>query len=263
MQSLDNAGPAGVPSEQTLQVRYTHPLGDFGNFSVSAENPITDLAYNTFTNGVPSGEVTEGTAGGRNYGRTPDLTAKYEIEKKWGHAQVSGVFRDLTYADPANGNRYVAGSGGAIFGFTLNLPRETSVGAQTWFGNGIQKFTPDDFGSVSSAQIDLAALGTSRQVIYPSNEHGITYYAQHVFSPSMRANIGYGFNYMQWQGFLFPDPIDQPLSTHTLHANVIWSPVPQTDFGLEFINGRKVFRDVLNLPPVNADRFEGAFRYRF
>jgi hypothetical protein len=144
---------------------------------------------------------------------------------------------------------------------TLNLGSPaTTIGGQTWFGNGIQKFTPDDFGPVSSAQINN--IGTAQQQLYGSNEHGFAVFASHVFSSALRSNLGYGFNFMNWYSFI-PASAAEPVNTHTLHANVIWSPVKQTDFGFEYIHGIKTFRESLMLPDTAASRFEGAFKYKF
>ena len=249
LESLDNAGASGVPSEQVLQVRYTQH-SKIGNFSFSAENPVTDFASND-----PAGQ-TEATS---KYNPTPDLTGKYEVQPPWGHAQLSGVLRTLAY-DDGKGHRSQAQAGGGIFGATFNLPRRSAIGAQVWFGNGIMKFTPDDFGPVSSAQINN--IGTLLQTLVPSNENGLTVYAAHEWSPQFRSNLGFGYNYMHWNAFIPPDNT-QPVTTHTLHANIIWSPVPAADFGLEYIHGLKTFRDSLNLPETAADRYESAFRFRF
>jgi hypothetical protein len=252
MESLDNAGPAGVPSEQVPQIRYTFGLdrARHSTVSFSAENPATDYA---------GSDATVGTENASQYGPVPDLTAKYETEQKWGHVQASGVLRKLAY-DDGNGHRSTASAGGGIVGTTLALPRKTAVGFQTWFGNGIQKFSPDDFGPVSSAQIDH--INTAQQNLVPSEENGMTSYLSHVFSRWFRSNIGYGFNHMHWNAFI-PADSSQPVTLHTLHANLIFSPVPGTDFGLEYMHGKKSFREMLLLPDATDTRYEFAVRARF
>jgi Porin subfamily len=250
MDSLDNSGPAGVPSELVMQLRYTHPIG-LGKFSFSIENPATDYAGSDSPTDIEQASP---------YNPVPDFTGRYSLGGRWGHVQLSGVLRDLAY-DDGKGHRSAASAGGGIAGLTINLGGPaTSIGGQTWFGNGIEKFTPDDFGPVSSAQIDN--IGTAQQRLYGSNEHGFTVFTSHVFSSAVRANLGYGFNFMNWYSFI-PASATEPVDTHTIHANVIWSPVKQTDFGLEYIHGMKTFRDSLNLPATAASRLEGAFKYMF
>ncbi len=249
LESLDNAGASGVPSEQVLQLRYTKQT-KIGDFSLSAENPVTDYASN---DKIANVELTS------KYNPRPDFALKYEIQRKWGHAQLSGVTRKLAY-DDGKGHRSEAEAGGGIAGVTINLPRRSALGAQVWFGNGIMKFTPDDFGPVSSAQINN--IGTDQQVLIPSNEHGLTIFAAHEFSPALRSNIGFGYNAMHWNHFI-PADSAQPEITHTLHTNIIWSPIPAADFGLEYIHGLKTFRYELNFPESYADRYEAAFKFRF
>jgi Porin subfamily len=250
MESLDNAGPAGVPSEQVPQIRYTFRLDPRSTFGFSAESPATDYAGNL---------TTVGTEQASQYGPVPDLTAKYETEQRWGHVQASAVLRKLAYDDGA-GHRSMASAGGAIVGTTLNLPRKTSIGFQTWFGDGIQRFSPDDFGPVSSAQINY--INTAQQVLVPSPESGVTTYMSHRFSRLFRSNLGYGYDHMYWNAFI-PANSSQPVATHTLHANLIFSPGPLTDFGFEFMRGTKTFRDILNLPEAFDNRYEFAVRSRF
>jgi len=249
LESLDNAGASGVPSEQVLQLRYTRET-PFGDFSVSAENPVTDYASSAKAG---ANELTS------IFNPVPDFTAKYEVQRPWGHIQASGVLRQLAYDDGA-GHRSRANAGGGIFGGTLTMPLRSALGGQVWFGNGIMKFTPDDFGPVSSAQIDN--IGTAQQRLVPSNENGLTVFAAHQFSPELRTNIGYGYNSMHWDAFIPPD-VSEPEITHTLHANVIWSPVPPVDFGFEFIHGLKTFRRELGLAPSTNDRYESAFKFKF
>lgn len=250
MESLDNAGPAGVPSEQVPQVRYTFNLDRRTTLAFSAENPATDYA---------GSDKSVGTENASQYGPVPDLTAKYETEQRWGHVQLSGVLRKLAYDDGA-GHRSTASAGGAIVGTTLNLPRKTAIGFQTWFGNGIQRFSPDDFGPVSSAQINN--INTAQQSLVPSQENGMTSYISHRWSSFFRSNIGYGFNHMHWNAFI-PADTSQPVGLHTLHGNLIFSPTPQTDFGLEYMRGTKSFREILALPDAGDSRYEFAVRSRF
>ncbi len=248
-ESIDNAGPTGVPSEQVPQIRYTQHT-KVGDLSVSAENPVTDYASN---DKLGNTELTS------KYNPVPDLTAKYEIQRKWGHLQASGVLRKLAYDDGA-GHRSEANAGGGILGATINVSPSTAVGSQVFFGNGIMKFTPDDFGPVSSAQINN--IGTAQQVLVPSNENGLTIYAAHVFNEKLRSNVAYGYYSEHWNDFI-PADFTEPTITHTVHINLIYSPVKMADFGIEFIHGVKSFRPVLNTPPASADRIIGGFKFKF
>ncbi len=90
-ETLDNAGPAGAPSERQPQIRWTQPVG-FGAISASVENPQASYATDRYANNAaylanrsvtPTSDAGLPTASNR----LPDLTAKYEVQPSWGHAQ--------------------------------------------------------------------------------------------------------------------------------------------------------------------------------
>ncbi len=225
------------------------PVGK-ASLSFSAENPATDYA----SSAKPGlNELVS------RYNPRPDLTVKYETEQKWGHAQLSAVSRKLGYDDGA-GHRSTANGAGLTLGATINLPRHDTIGFNAWTGDGIMKYSPDEFGPVSSAQI--ANIGTAQQRIVPSLQHGIVLFGGHHFSNQLRSNLGFGFNNQAWQSFI-PADASEPVRTRTVHANVIYSPVRQTDLGVEHIHGVKAFRSELKLPDTPATRYEFAAKYRF
>jgi hypothetical protein len=249
-EKIDSAGPTGLPSQRIPQIRYTMPLGGV-NFSVSAENPVTDYADSLKAG---NNELTS------KYNPTPDFAFKLETEKSWGRAQLSGVVRQLAYADTA-GHKSTATGGGLVAGGTFFLnPQKDYVGGQAWYGDGIAKYTPDDFGPVSSAQIQNTNTATQRLV--PTPEHGMVVYGDHHWSKVMRSNLAFGWNVMGWQNFI-PLDASEPVLTRTLHLNTIWSPIPQADFGIEWMRGTKKFRSGLNLPDTSAERWEFGTRFRF
>lgn len=249
-EKIDSAGPTGIPSQRLPQVRFTMPVG-VANFSVSAENPVTDYADSLKAG---NNELTS------KYNPVPDFAFKLEAEKSWGHAQISGVIRTLAYADAA-GHRSTARGGGMLAGGTFYVnPRKDYLGGQAWYGDGIAKYTPDDFGPVSSAQIQNT--NTAAQRVVPTPEHGMVIYGDHHWSPVLRSNLAYGWNVMGWQNFIPLDP-SEPVLTRTMHVNTIWSPVPQADLGIEYMRGTKKFRTGLNLPDTSAERWEFGTRVRF
>lgn len=261
---LDTTGPTAIPAQQLPQIRYTMPAGR-GFFSLALEAPVTAFGFasSAVTNGNPLyAQAPIGTAvleQPSQYNPRPDITAKYQIDAPWGHVQVSGAQRLLSYDDGA-GHRSTANAGGILFGATYNLKKNYSIGAMTLFGNGIQKYIPDDFFPVTGAQIEN--IGTNAQQLFPTNVHSTSAFIGHTFSPMFRANIGYGYAENTWQPFIPPD-ISQPSSTHTIHANLIYSPVPQVDFGFEYMGGTKTFRQELGLDPVFVDRYQTEFKFKF
>ena len=267
-ETYDNSGPAGAPSERQPQIRWTQPVG-FGAISVSAENPQASYSTNLYANqaAVNASALVTGTSDSglpTASNRMPDLTAKYEIEPSWGHAQLSTVVRLYTYNDGL-GHRASSLADGVIAGLTLNLNEinkhfgQDAAGFQSWVGNP-GKYIPDDFGVQSDFTVNHA--GTSQATVDPQFAVGGEVYIRHFWSKQFRSNLGFGIHRVDWADYV-PAFSSQATLLKTLHANLIWSPMAQFDLGLEYIYGVKTFRTVLNIPDATAHRIEFGARFRY
>jgi len=260
-ETIDSSGPAGVPSERQSQVRLTVPAGS-GAASFSLENPVGDAQLP----GTASGsKFATGGLGDGVVNKMPDLTAKYEINHKLGHAQISGIVRRFNYNDGAGHSASTTGSG-LILGGTLNLGQvaegfgKDQLGGQVWTGNGIGKYIPDDFGQPTSFAVNnpgSAQVSATGQRIY-----GGTVFIKHYWNPQCPSNLALGYNRENFADFIVP-AADQAKVVKTAHLNVFYSPYKSVDLAVEYMYGKKTFRESLGLSDASASRLDFGAKFKF
>jgi hypothetical protein len=260
-ETIDSSGAAGVPSERQSQVRLTYPAGP-GAISFSLENPDGDAQLP----GTSSGSVYAN--GGLSNGvvnKVPDLTAKYEIDNKIGHAQLSVIGRRFYYNDGAGHTASATGTG-LILGGTLNLTQlspafgKDQIGGQLWNGNGIGKYIPDDFAQPTAFAINNP--GTNQVSVTGQRIYGATIFYKHYWNPQWRSNLAFGYNHENFADFIVPAS-DQARTIKTAHLNVIYSPYKNVDLAAEAMYGRKSFRESLGLSDAGASRLEFGAKVKF
>lgn len=260
-ETIDTSGPAGVPSERQPQVRLTYPAGP-GAVSFSLENPDGDAQFagtssgSSFSNGGPSNGIVN---------KVPDLTAKYEIDNKIGHAQLSVIGRRFFYNDGAGHTASATGTG-VILGGSLNLAQlseafgKDQIGGQVWNGNGIGKYIPDDFAQPTAFAVNNP--GTSQVSVTGQRIYGATIFYKHYWNPQWRSNLAFGYNHENFANFIVPAS-DQASTLKTAHLNVIYSPYKNVDLAAEAMYGRKSFRESLGLSDASATRLEFGAKVKF
>ena len=250
-ETFDNAGPSGVPGGHTPQIRYTLPLGKGQQASFSIENPQT--GYQDTRDNIEVATKTN---------LFPDITARYQRGGDWGHVQVSGVIRELGFTDDT-GKRWSKWDGAGIVGATLNLPdgkggyTQDNAGFQAWYG-AMGRYIPDDFGANVASVLavnDGTTAGVGASAIEVQPDTGLTVYAQHWWTPTLRSNLALGLNKQSLASFV-PADSQNAVKTETVHVNLIEQPVPSLDLGIEFMWGRKTFQSSTGLAPANARRVE-------
>lgn len=250
-ETFDNGGPAGVPAERTEQIRYTYPLNKKSVFSVAAEDP--QAGYQDTRGNIEVPSVTE---------PMPDFSLRYQYTSDLLHLQFGAVVRDIAYTDGL-GDRVSHLTGAGLVGATLNLGAidkgfgKDNIGAQYWNG-AIGRYIPDDFGGnvASVLAVDNGTTGTPMTIASKvQNDQGFTAWVQHFWTAKLRSTVAIGYNHLNLAGFL-PVDVTNAIATKTVHANLIYRPVPSVDLGLEGMIGQKQFQKGTDVPPKNAERVE-------
>lgn len=248
-ETLDFAGPAGLPAERTEQIRYTWPVNKTNIFSFAAENPQS--GYQDTRDNIEVASPTE---------PMPDFSIRYQYTTDLLHFQLSGVLRDIAYTD-GYGDRTSHATGAAIIGSTLNLGAvnkvfgKDNIGGQYWTGS-IGRYIPDDFGAnvASVLAVNNGTTGTAKTVETKlQDDQGFTLYYQHFWLPTLRSTVTIGYNHQNLAAFL-PADTANAVATKTVAANLIWQAVPSADIGIEFWLGQKQFQKTTGVPPKNAEK---------
>ncbi len=195
----------------------------------------------------------------------PSLIGKLAYETDRVHIELTGLYRYLL----AKGDKYRS----SVYGWGTSA----SAGIQTWgkdrfviagnLGEGIGNYNEDTFG----LNLDAAPRSKTDKDLksIPSVSGWVGY--EHWWAPYLRSSTTFGYVYMD-SGFIEQDFIEQDNSVGTYHyanyasTNIIWSPVPYVDVGVEYLYGQ---RRVTNSTKVDGHalgdnhRIQATIRWRF
>jgi hypothetical protein len=214
--------------------------------------PITSSACAT--------QASRQTTFGQGQGdKIPDFTTAVVYNAPWGHLNLHGVVRDIYWhtvnaGDPEKGvsDSHVGWAVG--FSGNWNVPiGKDSVAWEAAYGEGAGRYvnsdgppTPDAFVLQDVDSLGGVGEGGRSLKTIPAYLFSVNY--THFWTDTLRSNVAASYWHQDnkdavtgAQGF-FPGNCSSVAAannlysrTYTLHANLIWSPVPQTNFGVEYI----------------------------
>jgi len=211
--SVDFVGPTdGTVFVRQAQLRYTS-----GPWSVSLENPQT-----TVTPYLNSGARFNSGAN-----LVPDVTARWQAKGDWGHFSVAGLLRQFEYQDRSESGAAVSVSG------KFNIGKSDDIRYAVNAGSGIGRYLAFGLGSdvVVDASGDIDAL----------DGYGAFVSWRHVFSPQLRGNLMYSAAHFDNDRAITGLGVTE--RAQSMHANLIYSPFPKLDVGVELIWGQRSLED--------------------
>lgn len=237
-ETLDFGGPAGQVFERQAQVRWTQPFAASrtpGKWSIALENPET---------------VVQADAGSvrADDDHVPDLTGQVAFDTPRGKFSVHGLLRQIradTTAPALTDQKWgaaiaVAGvvpvHGSDDFRFTASA------------GNGIGRYANGFFPD--AVVDDRGRLGLPTQWLF---------YAayRHFWTDRVRSSLVLS---MANENNPAGAPADTNKRTRSAHVNLIWSPVANTDLGVEYI---RADRETENGESGHLDRLQVSAKYAF
>lgn len=254
-ETLDMTGPvgAGYAMRQPL-IRYQTKLGGKGMLTLGIENPEGDFLGADHTTNIPIGSIMST----RVLNDMPDFTARYTYKGDGFRVSAAGVLRHINLD-----------TGGASLPFVgPNGPFTFAGQASTWGGGAQLNLTVDTFGKDSLTLSANGGPGLGRYVMGVQDTAFLTGVApngssnanpgngavlgpdgklrtiftyggfasyKHFWSKTLRSNLVLGYLRMNNPEQMLP--LNFIKEEATLHANLIWSPLPQVGFGVEFIHG--------------------------
>ena len=268
---LDHFGPPGEFVTVQAQVRYTQNWGKWTG-SVSAENPQSDYTASMTSHGgtlaaTGGGCFLAGTYGSCNsFDQVPDLTAAINYSDSWGHLKLAGLLRHIGFNSGIAGGAGTVASpfygkidegtwgGGGILSGHVNLGSiapffgNDTFGGQGYYGTGIGRYVVFAGGLYNSAilKINTNAAGTvvTSTHLEPQPDWGGFLWYQHNWTDTLRSTLDFGYGSSHVSASTVPSETLQADAVWAGYANLLWSPLKQTTFGLEFMWGHKDFRRI-------------------
>lgn len=222
---LDFGGPVGAIFIRQTQVKYTQKFGS-GQWSASLENPESNIA------GVgPVGDD-----------RLPDVVGRVDLNVGKNRLTFTGMARQIRIdTAAASDNKW----GGAV-GFSGVIPTfgKDSASFTTNYGNTIGRYAVGLFpdGAIkANGNLDLS----NTWIAMASYQHWWNADLRSTVALSgLRTKFGEGVGGAQTR------------NAESAHLNLIWSPVKNTNVGIEYIYGHRTLRDgragVLNRVQTSA-----------
>jgi len=259
-ETLDMAGPDGnaYALRQPL-IRYQTGIGGRGQLTLGIENPEADFLGADHTSNFPVGS----TISTRVLNQVPDFTGRFTYKGDRVRVSVAGVVREinldtggaaLPFVGP-NGNFTFAGRAstwgfGAQFDATFKTIGQDTFTVQANGGPGIGRYmmAPQDeafsigvapYGATNANPGDGAVLGLDGK-LRPVFAWGATAWYRHYWSTKFRSNVVFGYQRIGDADKTLP--INFPSLLTSINANLIWSPLPQVGFGVEYVRGYLALR---------------------
>jgi hypothetical protein len=266
---LDYQGPNGMVLMRQVIARVTVPLADQLFVAAAIEQPYSDISWfvdDEFMVNPGTGVIT--TAGApRNVQDMPDFTGHVRYETDFGHVQVAGVLRKLTFLPSVGEETNRLGAGVSLTAdfhpwawcLQSNPVRKDNPTAlercrimgQYAVGRGINRYLQDTNG------LGLDAVSTPFDGFHALYSVGWFACYEHWWTQKFLSNFCYG---EMFTGL----PNDIPADTYKMGkyaaANLIWLPVPRLGVGIEYLYGEREDKDA---DKGFAHRIQTAVQYSF
>lgn len=235
-ETVDFGGSVGEIFARQAQVRWTKSFAG-GQWSVALENPETVAT------------LLNGTQFRADDDRLPDLTGMVRFNTAYGNYSIAGLARQLrvdSLSAPASREQKL----GTALGVNGVVPLFSTddVRFSVYYGNGIGRYATGFFTD--------ALLDANGHIILP-REWTATVAYRHYWAPTLRSTLA-----LSGLGASKPEGTADTANkgAKSAHLNVIWSPVPQTNIGLEFIHAS---REIQNGQAGALNRVQASVQYFF
>lgn len=228
-------GPAGILNIRQPLVRYTRQQGDWHWF-LAAEQPETVIRNRSAERLSLDDD------------RLPDLIGRIEKRGAFGSWSMAALVRQLrmddTHSDTARGV-------GLSTSGRLYLSNANNVRFALTYGEGLGRY-------INYNGFDDALLDPDNNLEPVSAWSGYLAY-QHWWSENWRTNISVGYASADIDEKLLLAPINERY--RSTHLNLLWSPVPDATFGLEWAWAERVLTDGQR-GDINKLQFTSTYKFR-
>jgi hypothetical protein len=240
--TLDFGGPVGQIFDRQAQVRWTQPFGGSGSatngqWSIGLENPETVL------------QIPGGASFRADDDRFPDVTGQVLFNTSLGKVSVHGIVRQIRI-DSASAPAAVSQKWGGAVSVAGVIP---TVGRDDF------RFTASAgnvIGRYSNGFFPDGVLGADGQIQLPKQWGWFAAY-RHYWFDQLRSNLVLS---TASENNPAGAPANTNKSTASAHVNLIWSPVANSDLGVEYIYADRKTEDGLK---GHLNRLQASAKYAF
>jgi len=204
----DFGGPVGRIFVRQPQIRWTQPLNENANWMIAIESPET-----TLTN-------TQGKRETPNDDHYPDMITRFNIYRPWGTLSLAGMVRNIRSNVKVNSNAF---GGATSLSGRINSFNRDDIRFMLNYGNVLGRYA-------SSNLFNDGAIDAQGNIELFDQYGGFAAY-RHWWNETWRSTLAYGFSYAENVDFV-PKTVNKWAQSAQL--NLLWSPLPQTTFGLEY-----------------------------
>ncbi len=218
------------------QIRYTYAGPNGISLALSIENPENEGVTNVAGAGAfATGTLATGglPAGAAALDRIPDFILRARWDQSWGHIAATGIVRDMRLVAVGVPRVSETGYGGELTGHLNTFGKDTLKG-QFLIGKGLGHYM-SNFGP--SAGLQVSALAGTTALSGLANSWGANIGYTHWWTNELRSSVTGGYERNQNQtGIITLASAQNALEKRHYGAlvNLIWSPVPQVDLGIEY-----------------------------
>lgn len=213
-------------SNRHATIRYTYA----GAGGLSIAGAVEQPNPSGFDNTTGATWQDLGLSGG--WVQVPDFIGKVELDQAWGHIAAAVLVRDQIVR--ASGVRFSKTTWGGHISGHLNTWGKDALRGSFMVGTGLGEYL-SDMGS--NAGLQVSSLSVNPGVVAAPVSYGVFLGYTHWWTNELRSSLMAGWSHVD----LSTSAISTQSSQNNLDKrhigttlNLIWSPVPQVDLGLEY-----------------------------
>jgi hypothetical protein len=223
--TLDFEGPNAAPENRFTQASLKIPL-----------RPGAEKRELFFTVGVEDAEADMTLPAGVNpVNQFPAVIGKLSYEPDWTQMELAGLYRRLKAEGP--GYEQSIDGWGVVFSGSVDTWGSDNFVWGIEYGEALGAYMQD----TSGLGLDAAPVSADNPDLKAIPAFGVWAGYQHWWSKSLRSSATYGLVRLDSDFDLWPNPAGTGTYKQTQYAsmNLVWSPWPPFDVGLEYMFGRR------------------------
>jgi hypothetical protein len=233
-ENLDFVGPAeSTVFGRNPMIRYTS-----GNWQFAIENPESlIMAYQ------------DNSRAAYDTSKVPDLVARYNMSGDWGNFTVAAIGRQLRYE--------AGGQSDSTSGYGISLSGKHPVGNKDDFRWMVT--TGKGLGRYIGVALTSDAVKDSSGNLHTIDSTSVFGSYRHFWNEKWRSNFTLGYTSVD-NPIEYVDEGYATSEASSVHVNLIYSPVPKLDLGIEFMHAN---REVESGVDGDLDRLQFSAKYAY